>query len=682
MSDQLLADRDLSWLSFNGRLLDEAEKATLPLAERIKFLSIYSSNLDEFYRVRMPALLALQKIRKKTENLYREAASVINLQQVRFGSILNNAIVPALEEKNFRLLNRDRIPDELGEECADYFFTHVAGFLQPVLLAGVKDFFPENNQLYLSVIVRGIQQDERIYLVNIPCEKVPRFLRLEKNGISWLIFLEDVIRLQLGWLFPGQEISGSYNIKITRDAELNLEDEYGEDLADKIEKQLTKRDHGYATRFLYEPGFPLRHLHFIVGAFSLQKASIVEGGRHHNLKDLANLPLNDKSLEYPDWPAIRARIPPGSTLFNELSTGDMMVHAPYHSYDTILRFFNEAANDTAVEEISTTLYRVASDSRIAQALISAAGNGKKVFVLVELKARFDEANNIRWAKKMKAAGVKIMYSNNSLKVHAKIALVKRRDPVLPYLGLLATGNLNETTARFYTDHILLTSQQDLLEEMEQLFEFLSRGKRPGPDSNSGFRILLVAQFNLQDVFLSLIDRETENARQGLPAAITIKINNLEEEGMISRLYQASEAGVKIELIIRGICRLVPGIAGQSTNIRVRRIIDRYLEHGRIFIFHNNGEEEFYMGSADWMSRNIYHRIEVCFPVYDARLRNEIRELIRLQLEDNVQAVWITDDYSNKPVETDGPRIRSQESIYQYLISRQQELLPDQAFHPK
>ncbi|RYY58497.1 MAG: polyphosphate kinase 1, partial [Chitinophagaceae bacterium] len=381
MGEFILADRDMSWLSFNGRLLDEAEKTSLPLGERIKFLSIYSSNLDEFYRVRMPALLALQKIRKKTATVYRDAASVINLQQARFGQIMGNGILPALEEKNFRLVNNGIIPDSLHRRCADYFFTQLAGFLQPVLLADATGFFPENNKIYLAVIVKGLQEAERIYLVNIPCDKLPRFLRLEEAGTSWLLYMEDVIRLHLGWLFPGQEISGSYNIKITRDAELNLEDEYSEDLAEKIEKQLSKRDQGYATRFLYEPGFPLRHLQYVVNSFSLQKASIVEGGRHHNMKDLADLPLNDRSLEYPSWPPISAFNLDGTTLFALICKRDLMVHAPYHSYDPILRFFNEAANDTSVEEISTTLYRVASDSRIAQALISAAKNGKKVFVL-------------------------------------------------------------------------------------------------------------------------------------------------------------------------------------------------------------------------------------------------------------------------------------------------------------
>ncbi|HSC36987.1 MAG TPA: phospholipase D-like domain-containing protein, partial [Chitinophagaceae bacterium] len=337
--------------------------------------------------------------------------------------------------------------------------------------------------------------------------------------------------------------------------------------------------------------------------------------------------------------------------------------------DTVLRFFNEAAIDPSVEEVYTTLYRVAGNSRIAHALISAAGNGKKVSVLVELKARFDEANNIRWAKQMKAAGVKIIYSSNALKVHAKIALVKRKHASAPYLGLLATGNFNETTAHVYTDHILLTAHQPMLTEMEQLFTFLSKRKKPEETDRINFAHLLVAQFNLQGEFLRLIDREIAHAAAGGQAYITIKLNNLEEEVLINKLYEASNAGVKINLLVRSICRLVPGVKGQSENILVKRIVDRYLEHGRVFIFGNDGNEEIYMGSADWMNRNIYRRIEVCFPVYDGSLREELRHIIGLQWQDNEQAVWIDKELNNVAITGSDDKIRSQQAIYHYLAAR-------------
>ena len=386
------------------------------------------------------------------------------------------------------------------------------------------------------------------------------------------------------------------------------------------------------------------------------------------MKDLASLPIREPALSYPDWPAIQKLdgFDHSDTLFEAISKRDLMVHAPYQTYDTILRFFNEAAINNDVEEIYTTLYRVASDSKIVHALISAARVGKKVTVLVELKARFDEENNIIWAKRMKLAGVKIIYSVNSLKVHAKLALVKRKNSDLPLLGLMATGNLNETTARFYTDHILLTAHQPMLAEAEKLFGFLSKKKKPEKIDAINFEHLLVAQFNLQTKFIELIDREIDNAKNGLPSGITIKLNNIEEEVLITKLYEASNAGVKVNLIARSICRLVPGIAGQSENITIKRIVDRYLEHGRVFIFHNNGNHEVFMGSSDWMNRNIYRRIEVCFPIYNEELKKQLMSIISLQWDDTEKAVLIDKDLKNIPLAKKEKGIRSQEAIYQFL----------------
>lgn len=672
MSAYFFADRDISWLSFNERVLQEAGKDSVPLNERVKFLSIYSSNLDEFYRVRMPALLALKKIDKEKSvvSIYRQAVEIINRQQDEFGRIFNESVLPGLNRYCFKLIYNDKIPDKLKDATTHYFFTQIAGFLQPILIKGNTDFFLENNQLYQAVVVQHKSTDEQLYLVNIPTNNISRFFKITQEDGDYIVFLEDIIRENLQYLFPDAVISGAYNLKITRDAELDLRDEYG-DLAKKIEKQLKKRDMGFATRFLYEPGMPLRHLQDMIEIFNLQKASVVEGGKHHNLKDLASLPVHNASLSYPFWPAIQSikdKDIPG-TLFAAIEKEDRIVHAPYQSYDTIIRFFNEAAIDNSVEKIYTTMYRVASDSRIGYALISAAKNGKKVSVLVELKARFDEANNIRWAQKMKAAGVRIIYSSNILKVHAKIALVKRKNSRVPYLGLLATGNLNESTARFYTDHILLTAYQPMLAEMESLFNFLRKKKKANPHPLA-FQHLLVAQFNLQTRFLEMIDREIENAKRGLDASITIKMNNLEEEVLISKLYDASNAGVKINLIVRSICRLVPGVPGQSENITIKRIVDRYLEHGRIFIFYNEGKEEVYMGSADWMNRNIYRRIEVCFPIYNEVIKKQMIEIIALQWSDTVQAVLIDKNLENVSLaQKNDHGLRSQEAIYKLLLGQ-------------
>jgi polyphosphate kinase len=659
-------NRDISWLSFNGRVLQEAADETVPLMERIRFLSIYSSNLDEFYRVRMP-YLQKKAILDKNEDAYEKAGLIVDRQQEEFGSILRHSVIPALRELGVNFCYKDSIPESILSFVNQYFFAQVAGFLQPVFLKKNSAFFPENNQLYLVAILKFPPDEEQVALVNIPTANLSRFLKITQDKQDHIVFLEDIIKHNLRSLFPTAFSIEAYNIKVTRDAELDMMDEDGDDIAEKFEKQLSKRDMGFATRLLFEPGLPLRHLQNIVISFDLKTASVIQGGQHHNLKDLASLPVSPPAETYPPWPPASAEeIPENKTLFDTLTDNDLMVHAPYQSYDTILRFFNEAAINPLVKEIYTTMYRVAHDSKIAFALISAAKNGKKVTVLVELKARFDEANNIRWAKKMKSAGVKIVHSVNALKVHAKLALVIRKHPSCPYLGLMATGNLNEGTARFYTDHILLTAHQPMLEEAEKLFRFLSKKKKPDSSDIIAFQHLLVAQFNLQGKFLQLLDREIENARNGLPSAITIKLNNLEEEVLINKLYEASNAGIEIKLIVRSICRVVPGVAGQSENIKVKRIVDRYLEHGRVFIFHNNGEPEVYMGSADWMNRNIYRRIEVCFPIYNKNLKEKLIEIIALQWEDNVQAVMIDSELNNVAIERTEPAIRSQEAIYRLL----------------
>ena len=380
------------------------------------------------------------------------------------------------------------------------------------------------------------------------------------------------------------------------------------------------------------------------------------------------MPNDDPSLVYPSFRGLDYQADKKKTsLFLEILKNDMLVHTPYYDYTCILRFFNEGAIMEEVEEIFVTLYRVAHDSEIAHALITAARNGKKVTVFVEVKARFDEQNNIFWAKKMKSAGINIIYSIPQLKVHAKVALiVLRKNRKKVSLGLLATGNLNESAALFYTDHILLTANKNLLAELESLFYFLKEHKNPKSENEIIFRHLLIARFNLQKHFLALIENEIINARNGLPSAITIKLNNLEEKVMISKLYEASRAGVKMNLLVRSICRLKPGIKGMSENITVRSIVGRFLEHGRVFIFCNNNKDLIYLRSSDWMNRNIYQRIEVCFPVYDPSLLKEIKGIIAIEMNDNVSAVEVDKDAKNISLAVGDKEIESQKEIFKYL----------------
>ncbi|CAM4238021.1 polyphosphate kinase [Pedobacter westerhofensis] len=671
MEEYTFYNRDLSWLSFNERVLMEAENANVPLLERIRFLSIYSSNLDEFYRVRMPVLMAIDNFDDRTGlyNPYYKAQFLINQQQERFGHLLANYLLPALKEENIHWLYNEDLPESVQEQVAGIFFNEVLAYIR--LFSVEKDddgFFAENNKLYQAIMLSDGAGTERLELITVPSDVLPRLFALNTSGSKYVVFLDDIIKNNLAYLFPGEMITGVYNIKITRNAELNLHDEIDEDITAALEKELKKRDLGFATRFLCQPGIPLRHLYRIIYTLDLEKASIVQGGFYHNMKDLNGFPLQDPHLSYSKWPSQQMLfLKKQETLFDLILQQDLMVHVPYQNYDPILRFFNEAANDTFVEEISVTLYRVADNSRIVNALITAAKNGKRVSVMVELKARFDEANNIKWASRMKAAGVKLIYSNADMKVHAKVALVKRTvRNESHYIGLLATGNLNESTARFYTDHILMTANQEMLLELQLLFGFLrKKKKKPQLEDAINFEHLLVAQFNLQQKFISLIDREIAHAKQGLPAEMIIKMNNLEEKVLISKLYEASNAGVKIEMIIRSVCCLIPGIAGQSENITVKRIVDRYLEHGRIFVFHNNGDKEVFMGSADWMNRNIYGRIEVCFPVYDDSLKARLLEMLILQLNDTVQAVELNEELQNNYL-AKMPRISSQQAIYELL----------------
>ncbi|HVV06900.1 MAG TPA: polyphosphate kinase 1 [Puia sp.] len=655
MIDNSFFDRDLSWLSFNLRVMEEAARSTTPLLEKINFLSIYSSNLDEFYRVRVPALAALKSasLQKITEEVDRQLA--------HYGELLTGSILPELSSQGIEFIYQPAaqtsmpytlpVPPAVRNAATDYFFTELLAFLQPVHISRTKDsFFPGNDKLYFAVVTGG--PDQEIYILNIPSDSCSRFFTAEEGGRQYILFIDDIILDNLGFIFPDRTLQGACSIKITRDAELDLEDEYEGDIAEKIEKKLAKRDAGLATRFLHQPGMPPEILRALIDALGLHHASIVQGGRYHNLRDLSTFPVKDARLSYPAWPSQKGGNASG--LFQRISRNDMLLHPPYERYDTVLQFFNEAAIDPEVEEIYVTMYRIARDSRIAHALVSASHNGKKVTVFVELKARFDEANNLQWARQMKQAGVKIVYSIPALKVHAKIALVKKnvRQRMI-YYGLLATGNLNEKTARFYTDHILLTGNHDLTRELELLFIFLSRRKHPRNTEKIPFRHMLVAQFNLQDRFLALIDREIQHVRLGKPASIIIKLNNLEERALIEKLYEASRAGVTIQLIVRSICCCIPGVLGMSHNIRIIRIVDRYLEHGRVFYFHNNGHEEVFLGSADWMNRNIYRRIEVCFPLYDESLKKEIKEMIRLQ--------------------TMEPEVRSQEAIYHYLTQKRRDV---------
>lgn len=680
-------DRDLSWLSFNYRVLEEARDPSVPLYERIKFLSIYSSNLDEFFRVRVASLRAAIKLEKEKfsintalspSKLLEKIIETVKKQQNEFGEIYRNQILPELKNQKIILYSGEEIEEAHRAPIRSYFRSHVLTFLRPVIVSEKsKKPFLENRAIYflLELQRKGEYDTPTQYAVlNIPSGHLPRFHALPPlHGFYYYIFLDDIIRNNLSTIFPGYDVLHCHSIKLNRDAELYIEDEYSGNLVSKIQEQLESRNIGVPARFLYDQRIPKENLDFLCLELGINQADVVPGGRYHNFNDLTKLPnpLAPKLKEpkLPDLP--HCELDKYESMFDAISQRDYILHFPYNPYDYVLVFFNEAAIDPDVTEIKLTVYRVAANSAIANALISAVQNGKKVTVFVELKARFDEANNLKWAAAMKKEGIKIIYSIPGLKVHAKVALIiRKKKGKRQEFAFFGTGNFNEGTAKIYSDHGLFTANRALTDELNQVFKYLNKRKKI-PVLNH----LLVSQFNILPRFMELMEGEIDLARQGKKAVITVKLNNLEDGVMIDKLYEASRAGVQVNLIVRGICCLIPGLEGMSENIRVVRIVDRFLEHARIFIFHNEGDPKVYLGSADWMKRNLYHRVEVVFPILDEEIKAEILEMIHLQLIDNVKASDLDSEHNNvRVVHSEGtPKHRSQEETYYFIEERMKAL---------
>lgn len=673
-------NRDLSWLGFNYRVLQEAGDKAVPLFERIKFLSIFSSNLDEFFRVRYPIIVALSKLEGKTkakatsesdEDISEKIQMEINRQLEEFGYIFSKEIIPELKDNGIIFYYNEFPRAEHIAEIKEIFLSKVLSFIQPIFLEGenIKKFTPENNHLYFIVTLKTKELDSvRQAVINIPSNKLTRFFILSSlENMQYVVFIDDVIRYNLEYIFPGLEIINTYCIKFNRDAELHLDEEYGGNLLVKIEKQLKKRDFGAPSRFLYEWGMPKNLQLFLASIFNVKFEDMFSGGRYHHLSDLISFPIFDKRLVYNKWNPLPFSVANDTgDIFNVLKQQDILLHIPYQSYNPILSFFNQAAIDIDVTEIYITLYRVATESHIVNALISAAKNGKKVIVFIELKARFDEANNIKWSKVMRAAGVKIIYSIPEIKVHSKIALVvKKKEENLEAYSILSTGNFNETTAQFYTDHVLMTTDQKIYEELLQLFNFLEK-KTPTPDPSLKFKNLLVSQFNFIEKTERLIKDEMKKVKKGLPGQIRIKVNNLEENNFIDLLYKASQSGVKIDLLVRSICCLIPGIRGISENITVKRLVDRHLEHTRIMIF-GNENSKIYIGSSDIMKRNLYNRIEVCVEINDEVCKQQLSNYFDLQWNDTDKTVQFNASLGQTRIRTiNGERLNGQQMIYNYL----------------
>ncbi len=674
-------NRDLSWLGFNYRVLQEAKDPTVPLMERIKFMAIYSSNLDEFFRIRVANIRNLVRLGKKMKKqldyhpkeLLNKVLQTINKQQVEYSQIFNEQIIPQLAENNIFLLKElKNLNDEQKKFIEDYFQDNLLPFVQPVLLVKnkIKPFL-NNGALYLCLILGNLEGETKkteYAIIKIPSEHIPRFISLPAPSPDRhdLIILDDLIRYSARWLFPGYNILGMYSIKLTRDAELYIDDEFSGNLLLKIRKSLNKRNVGPASRFVFDRETPKHLMDFLKENFELQDFDLLPEGRYHNNFDFFQFPDFGKHhlKNSPMHPLRYLPLETARNIFASIKEKDHLIHVPYHSYESVIRLFEIAAADPKVTHIKVVQYRVAKRSRIMDALMDAAQSGKQVSVFVEVKARFDEEANLDWGERLENAGVSVQYSFPGVKVHSKIALITRQENNRTMLyTYLSTGNFHEGTAKVYSDFGLFTADERLTKEVARVFSFLETVKLPAQD----FEHLLVGQFNLRNDLLKFIDTEIANAKKGLPSGIVLKMNSVQDQAMIEKLYEASQAGVKIKMMIRGICCLVPLVKGFSENIEVYSIVDRYLEHSRIFIFHNNGDEKIYLSSADWMVRNLSYRIETAFPIFDPDHRKTLKDFIDLQFKDNVKSRILDAKQSNKYRENiDDIVIRAQYETYYYL----------------
>ncbi|MFT6706470.1 MAG: polyphosphate kinase, partial [Flavobacteriales bacterium] len=571
----------------------------------------------------------------------------------------------------------DQLNEEQREFADDFFHQNLLPFVQPVLLVkGKIRPFLNNGALYLALLLQDKEKPKSAIeyaLVKVPSNHFNRFIKLPSSSKrNDIIMLDDIVRYSCSYLFPGYVISGTYSIKLTRDAELYIDDEFTGNLLQKIKKSLTKRDVGPPARLVYDRSMPPPLLEFLRDMFEMEDHNLLAEGRYHNNFDLFKFPsfgldhLKQETLPPIPYNLLEKK---SKDFFKSLTEKDHLLHFPYHSYESVVRFFEAAAKDPDVTDIKIVQYRVAKKSRIMRALLDAVKSGKKVTAFIEVKARFDEENNLVWGEKLEAAGVNVHYSFPGLKVHSKIALVKRKEKkeIKDYV-FLSTGNFHEDTAKIYGDLGLFTSDIRMTDEIARVFSFLETVKVP----SKNFKHLLVGHFNLREDLSAMIQNEIKNAEAGKSAAIVLKMNSLQDPKMILQLYQASNAGVKIDLIIRGICCLVPGIEGMSENIHCISIVDRFLEHARIFIFHNNGKEKIYLSSADFMTRNLSYRIETAFPIYDPALQEEIKDYIDIQFRDNTKARLFDQKQKNEYLVGDAKKSNNaQWETYKYVKKREE-----------
>ncbi|MEW6485513.1 polyphosphate kinase 1 [Tatumella sp. UCD-D_suzukii] len=681
--EKLYIEKELSWLSFNERVLQEAADKLNPLIERMRFLGIYSSNLDEFYKVRFADLKRRILIGEEQGSVTVPRHLLKKIQQrvlkadQEFDHLYNELLLEMARNQIF-LINERQLSPNQQIWLRNYFRQHLRPHVTPILINSDTDLtqFLKDDYTYLAVeLIRGSRK--RYALLEIPSDKVPRFINLPAEPPRRrkpMILLDNILRYCLNEIFKGffdYDELNAYSMKMTRDAEYDLVTEMESSLLELMSSSLKQRLTAEPVRFVYQRDMPAEMVELLCEKLSVSNQdSILAGGRYHNFKDFIQFPnVGQRNLENKPLPPIRHRGFNGfRNGFDAVRARDILLYYPYHTFEHVLEFLRQASFDPAVLSIKINIYRVAKNSRIMEAMIHAAHNGKKVTVVVELQARFDEAANIYWAKRLTEAGVHVIFSAPGLKIHAKLFLISRREgeDVIRYAHI-GTGNFNEKTARLYTDYSLLTSDARITNEVRRVFNFIENPYRP-----VSFDYLMVSPQNSRRMLYKLVDQEIANAQAGKPAGITLKINNLVDKGLVDRLYAASGAGVKVNLLVRGMCSLIPDLPGISTNIRVISIVDRYLEHDRVYVFENDGDKKVYLSSADWMTRNIDYRIEVAVIILDPQIKQRILDIIGILFSDTVKARIIDKELSNRYVPRGNRRkVRGQLAIYDYIKNLEQ-----------
>ena len=642
--DKYYLPRDISWMYFNRRILQEAMKERVPILERLSFLGIYSNNLDEFFRVRVATQSRVAECEDKAAHSEREEAlkliRQINKLNNRYSKEYEGAIkqvTAELEKENICLVNHVQLDEEQQLFVDSFYQQRLNGFISPVWLKSVKQLGNEADEnIFLAVKMRKEGHKVGEYaIIELPVAQAGRFIRLpDKNGKNYLMYLDDVVRYCLPLIFHGMNYKHfeAYAFKFTKDAEMEIDNDLRNGMMQKISKGVKSRKRGEPLRVIYDANMPKDLLKRVMNKLNLDKLdTVLGGGKYHNHKDLMRFPdCGRKDLKYPEWtPVLKNELSGNVGMLELIRRKDRFIHVPYHSFDSYIRILQEAAINKEVKSIKTTLYRLAKDSKVVKALINAARNGKKVTVVIELLARFDEASNIDWSKKMQDAGIRVIFGVEGLKVHSKITYISMKTGA--DIACISTGNFHEGNARMYTDYMLMTAAKNVTRDVSLVFDFIER-----PYSPVRFKELLVSPNEMKQKFSRLINEEIKNKQAGKPAYILIKINHITDPVMVKKLYEASSHGVRIDLLVRGNCSLITGVPGVSDTIRINGIIDRYLEHSRIFIFANGGDEKMFIGSADWMPRNLDNRVEVIAPVYDPEIKADLKRVVEYGLKDTLQ----------------------------------------------